>query len=317
MLFDLSFTERLKPEPFDECESKCMAGLDQVDFEIIQEKLTMILHEARDVFVRTGVSSMLESGDCAVALYTAKGDLVGAASGSFLYAVCGQPQIKYIYDKWWVRSGRDLKPGDIFYANDPVFGGIHTPDQFAFMPIFYEERLVGWTSAACHQGETGATEPGGMPVTARSRYDEGLRLSPIKIGENFVLRDDLLEMMANVVSRSPSMQIIDARARIGSCDRVRIRVEEICDEKGADFVVGVFAKIIRTVSEVTEKKISSWSEGTFRGVAFTDHIGTDEGLVKVSCALTKKGSRLIVDFTGNISGNPWSVQCFQAYHDSA
>ena len=117
-----------------------------------------------------------------------------------------------------------VNPGDIFYANDAVYGGVHNPDQFAFMPIFSDGRLLAWTAAACHQPETGACEPGGMPVSARTRYDEGLKLSPMKIGEAFTLRDDIVEMMANMVSRAPQMQIIDVRARVMACNRVRIRI---------------------------------------------------------------------------------------------
>ncbi len=199
MILDMTFTDKLKPEPFDEFELDCVSCLDRIDFEIASEKLNMIVEEAKDIFVRSGVSSMLRSGDVSVGLYTAKGDMVSAACGSYLYAVCGQPQIKYICYRWKDHPDVGVKPGDIFYANDAVYGGVHNPDQFAFVPIFYEERLLAWAAAACHQPETGACEPGGMPVSARTRYDEGLKLSPIRIGENFTLREDLLEMMANMV----------------------------------------------------------------------------------------------------------------------
>jgi len=311
MILDMSFTERLKPEPLSAYEHLCMHRLDQTDFEIAAEKLNMIVEEAKDIFHRSGVSSMLESGDVAVGLYTAKGDMVTAACGSYLYAVCGQPQIKYIYNRWGTRDSMAVRPGDIFYANDAIFGGIHNPDQFAFMPIFYGHRLVGWSTASCHQAETGACEPGGMPVTDRSRYDEGLKLSPIKIGENFILREDLLEMMANMVSRAPHMQIIDARARVVACDRVRMRVEELAKAKGADFIIGVFAKILRMTADAARRKINGWVDGTFKGVVFTDHVGVDEGLVKAACTLTKKGDNLKLDFTGTSPETPGPYNAFK------
>ena len=53
-----------------------MSALDPIDFEVVKEKLNMIVEEAKEIFVRSGVSSMLRSGDVSVGLYTAKGDMV-------------------------------------------------------------------------------------------------------------------------------------------------------------------------------------------------------------------------------------------------
>lgn len=311
MILDMTFTERLKPEPFDDSELEAMHRLDRVDFEIAFQKLNMIVEEAKDIFVRSGVSSMLRSGDVAVGIYTAKGDMVTAACGSYLYAVCGQPQIKYICSRWKDHPNVGVKPGDVFYANDAVYGGVHNPDQFAFMPIFHQGRLLAWAAAACHQPETGACEPGGMPVSSRTRYDEGLKLSPIRIGENFVLRDDLLEMMANMVSRAPHMQLIDLKARVLSCDRVRIRVEEMAKERGTDFLTGVFSKILRVTAMAARRRIAHWVDGTFRSVVFTDHIGVDEGLIKASCTLTKQGEHLTFDFSGTSPEPPGPYNAFK------
>jgi acetophenone carboxylase len=311
MILDMTFTERLKPEPFDPVDLEYMQRLDSVDFEIAAEKLNMIVEEAKDIFVRSGVSSMLRSGDVAVGIYTAKGDMVTAACGSYLYAVCGQPQIKYICARWKDHPTVGVRPGDIFYANDAVYGGVHNPDQFAFIPIFYGDRLIAWAAAACHQPETGACEPGGMPVSARTRYDEGLKLSPIRIGEDFVLREDLLEMMANMVSRAPHMQLIDLKARVLSCDRVRIRVEQLAKDKGPEFLMGVFTRVIAMTSEAARARISSWVDGTFRSVVFTDHIGIDEGLVRGKCTLIKRGERLHFDFTGTSPETPGPYNAFK------
>ena len=91
------------------------------------------------------------------------------------------------------------------------------------MPIFYKGRLLAWATAALHTTETGAIEPGGMPVSAKSRFDEGLNMPPIKIGENFELRNDFLEFYTVYGLRAPAMFISDLRARCTTADRVRVR----------------------------------------------------------------------------------------------
>jgi acetophenone carboxylase len=237
--------------------------------------------------------------------------MVTAAVGSYLYAVCGQPQIKYIQNRWQFHKNVGINPGDVFYANDAVYGGVHNPDQFAFMPVFHGDCLVAWVAASCHQPETGACEPGGMPVSSKSRYDEGLKLSPIKIGENYILRDDLLEMMANMVSRAPHMQLLDLRARVMACDRVRTRLAKMAEDKGVEFLMGVFNRTLETTSRAVRDRISTWVDGTFESVVFTDHIGLDEGLVKGCCTLIKKGDNLTFDFSGTSPETPGPYNAFK------
>jgi len=52
----------------------------------------------------------------------------------------------------------------------------------AIVPVFYKGQLIAWCGAANHTTETGAVEPGGMPVTASARFTEGMNLPPMKVG---------------------------------------------------------------------------------------------------------------------------------------
>ena len=60
--------------------------------------------------------------------------------------------------------------------------------------MFFEEKLIGWTAALSHTTETGAKEPGGMPVSATSRFEEGMNLPPMKIGQDFRINNDIIEL---------------------------------------------------------------------------------------------------------------------------
>ena len=72
--------------------------------------------------------------------------------------------------------------------NDARYGNIHNTDQSLIIPVFHEGELVCFVGAIVHEGENGACEPGGMPSAAESPYDEGLKMSPLKVGENFEFR---------------------------------------------------------------------------------------------------------------------------------
>jgi N-methylhydantoinase B/oxoprolinase/acetone carboxylase alpha subunit len=290
--------EWIKPSPPTEEELECMKLLQPGDYEIYTEKLNNFLLESKEVFLKLGVSSMLRSGDLVTGIYNPQGDMIDAWCGTYLHAVVGQLPIKYVAANWLDEPTVGCKDGDIFYVSDPLYGGIHNCDQIVVMPVFNDGELIAWTNAAVHQPETGACEPGGMPLTAKTRHDEGMLLSPIKIGENFRLREDLVEMCVNFMSRAPRMQAIDMRARVSGADRLRIRLVALAKQKGNEFVKGLFRRILIESEEGSRRRIRTWNDGVYRAVTFMDIVGEKHRLVRNFLTLTKKDDRLLWDFTG-------------------
>jgi N-methylhydantoinase B/oxoprolinase/acetone carboxylase alpha subunit len=295
----------LKPAPATPREAECSARIAQGDYEIGVQVNNDILDEAMEVFVRSSRSYFGVSGDSMVAIFTANGDLVNASCGTYLHAIIQPNVIKFIRKYYADNPG--IREGDIWYTNDALYGGIHNPDQVALMPIFYKGELIAWASAALHTTETGAIEPGGMPVSARSRFEEGMNLPPMKIGENFELRNDFLEFYNVYGLRAPAMFISDLKARCTTADRVRIRMLELAEKRGADFVVGLLHKMSETAEAGARQKIKTLPDGKFRAVVFNDAIGWTPALVR-SCFLTitKQDGRIVFDFHGTSPENPSS-----------
>lgn len=309
-MIDYEVLERIDPEPKTEFEQISMDSLNIGEYEIYSEKLNQLVLEAKEVLTKVGISSMLHSGDVIVGLYTAKGDLVAAYCGVYLHAVTTQIVIKYILKHYKDDPTIGINEGDIFYANEALLGGVHNPDQVTVMPIFHEGEIVAWSATAVHQPETGAIEPGGMPVSARSRADEGMKLPPIKLGENYMIKQDLLNMMENMVYRAPRMQVVDTKARVAACDRLRVRVQELIKKKGVKLVTGVMRRMLEVAEEGARKRIASWQDGTYRSVSFMDTIGIEDSLLRCKLTLTKKGDKLTFDFTGSSPENDGSFNSF-------
>ena len=297
--------EWLKPAPTTGHEKECAAKVRQGDYEIGVQITNDILDEAMEIFVRSSRSYFGVSGDSMVAIFTANGDLINASCGTYLHAIIQPIVIKFIQK--YYKDNPGIRDGDIWYTNDALYGGIHNPDQVALMPVFHKGQLIAWASAALHTTETGAIEPGGMPVSAKSRFEEGLNLPPIKIGENFELRNDFLEFYSVYGLRAPAMFISDLRARCTTADRVRVRLLELADKRGQDFVVGLLRRMCETAEEGARKKIRALPDGKFRAVVFNDAIGWTPALVRACyLTLTKQGDRLIFDFQGTSPENPSS-----------
>src|ERR1019366_9454473 len=104
----------------------------------------------------------------------------------------------------------------------------------------------------------------------------------IKIAENFEIRNDFLEFYSAYGMRAPAMFISDLRARCTTADRVRVRVVELAEKRGADFVTGLLRKMSDTAEASARRKIRDLPDGKFRAIAFNDAIGLTPALVR-SC----------------------------------
>lgn len=296
----------LKPSTPSQHELDLADQIDPATFEIGFQRTNDILDEGMDVFVRSCRCAMGVAGDSLIGIMTAQGDLVNGSCGTYLHAVIPPLVIKYILANY----GDQLRDGDLWFANDAVYGGVHNPDQMVCMPVFYEGKLVAWTAALVHTTETGAIEPGGMPVSATSRFEEGMNVPPMRIGRDFKLDEDVVSMFVAFGIRAPSMIAVDLKARCTTADRVRTRLIELCDREGPDYLTGLFRKMLQEAEAGARALIEQWPDGKYRCVTFSDAVGLKQGLVK-SCAMTieKKGDRMLVDLseTGPETPSPYNA----------
>src|SRR5579884_580991 len=302
----------IKLEPPSEAELAAVEALRPGDYEIGFQRTNDILDEALEVFQRSCRSSMGIAGDVMVALFTAGGDLVNAAAGTYLHAIIQPIIVKYIRRHYARNPG--IEEGDIWCANDALYGGIHNPDVVCLVPVFHQGELIAWAGAANHTTETGAIEPGGMPVSAQARFEEGMNLPPVKIGQGGELRNDWLEVFSAYGIRAPQMVVTDLKARATAADRVRTRLVELADKEGREWVVGLLRKMLMVAEEGARRRVAAWPEGRFRCVAFSDSLGTRRGLVRSAyLTLEKRGDRLVFDFTGT---SPENVSSYHAHVQS-
>lgn len=303
----------LKTAPATEDERREAARIDPARFEIGFQRTNDILDEGMDVFQRSCRCAMGVAGDSLVAIMTAQGDIVNGSCGTYLHAVIPPLIIKYILHNHAKNPG--IKDGDLWFANDAVYGGVHNPDQMVAMPVFHEGELIAWTAALVHTTETGAIEPGGMPVSATSRFEEGMNLPPIKIGDNFMLREDIVTMFTAFGIRAPQMIAVDLKARCTTADRVRTRLLEMVQREGPGHLKGLFRKMLDTADHGARAIIGAWPDGKYRCVTFSDAVGLRQGLVR-SCYMTleKQGDRMLVDFS---ESGPETPSSYNAHPQAA
>jgi len=276
-----------------ELETKGLNALSDVELEIFHHKMITIVSEAQEVWSSLSIADLAMSGDNSVSLFTPGGDLSVSSAGIHFHNLLNYAQIKFILKNYKNDPSVGVKEGDVFFFNNPVSGGVHAPDMFTAMPIFYEGELVSWAAVGAHQGENGSVSPGGYTPHATTRFEEGLQIHALKIGENYRLRQDVVDYMCSCV-RNPFVLANDLRARMATCMRVESRVKREIEKRGAAVVAGSLRRLILWASQLARQRIANLNDGVYRSVLFLDTLGTVEGLARVPTTVIKKGDEMTI-----------------------
>jgi acetophenone carboxylase len=303
---DHEVVQRLRPEPMTQAEIDAQERIDPVEFDIFKHKMHMIALEGKETTMKLGASTAMRWGDVAFGVFTRQGDLSVCATGIYHHAVLGQIPLKYVVKHWVNEPSVGVKEGDSFFYNDPFYAGVHNADMGLAVPVFYKGELMCFIAAAVHTGEAGGTEPGGTCNTAKTKYDEGLLVPPIKIGENYQLREDILNMLA-AMTRDPRTMILDIKARLAAARIAQRRVLEVIEEKGPEFFIGGLRRILTQTGEAARRRVAQLNDGVYRQPRFLDTVGTEAGLTKINLTLIKKGDTITMDFENSspmLEGRP-------------
>lgn len=269
------------------------------DINLIRNRLQTACNESFDMVEQMGAAPGAKWGDLIAGIYSSQGDLaMSSAGGVLIFSVLAQHPVKFALKYWRDDPTVGIREGDIFMHNDARYGNIHNTDQSLTLPVFHDGEIVCFVGTIVHEGENGACEPGGMPGGAESPYDEGLKMSPLKVGENFEFRKDLLTFLQNSV-REPKLQLEGMKSKLHASLRIKRRVEEII----ADYGVEAFMATVRGTLSYTEaevrRRLQTWPDGKVLTNTFADSTLRENVLIKIRCEVTKKGDELIIDLRGS------------------
>jgi len=270
--------------------------IDPVTFEVVWHRLLDTTEEMGIKYMRTSGSPVLVGAyDASTGICLPDGQLV--AMGPYITT---QAHVLRLIVQAVVKA-RAKVPGiskdDMFICNDPYLGATHQPDVATVAPFHHDGEIRAWVGSSGHWLDIGGSEPGGFNMTARSVYDEGLRLPPTKIVEGGVIREDLVELIMNHL-REPLAEL-DLRGQIVSNQAGIQRLSAMYDEFGAAVVGGVMEQAIGHVERRLRARLRQLPDGVWREVQFLDHDGHRLNMRRIVCTVTKQHDRLSVDFTGS------------------
>ena len=275
--------------------------VDPITLDLIENALRNARLEMDATLFRTALSpGIREQGDAFPLIANRDGKMIVGQFGSFIGGFLEG------YDG-------DIEEGDIILLNDPYSceGAIsHNNDQLIVLPIFRNGRVISWSAMFGHMTDIGGKVPGSMPNDARSIFEEGLRIPPVKLYRKGEFQEDILKI-ATHQSRMPEWYKADLHAIVASCNVAAKRIHEICERFGDDVYHSATNQLLaRNRRAMRHLIMESIAE---EPVVFEDYIcddGNGNGPFKIKCTMQRKGEKVYLDFDGTDPQSDYSINFY-------
>ena len=240
--------------------------VDTVTVEVIRNLLMSIAEETYSIVVRSAYSTnMKERRDVCTAVIDPDGNSVAQVES--LAALLGSLQsvVPNIYAKY---GKENIKPGDMFVANDPYHGGgNHLPDIVFAAPAFANGRLIGWIANIGHHSDIGGKVPGSTSGDADSMFQEGIRIPVIRIQEKGNVISSVLDLILDN-TRVPQERYGDLTAQM-SANIIGVQRIEEAYARYQDVLIDCMTELVSYTERRVRAIVKELPDGEY---CFTDYV---------------------------------------------
>jgi len=289
--------KELKISPKLKLHKGAETEVDPVTYEVIRHNLWNINEEHGATIQRiSGSPVAMYALDLNPSILTEDAEFV--YFGPYMQYMSGvtDTQVKWILEH---RSDNpEIKPGDMFLANDPWVGAAHQMDVMLICPIFHGDELFCWITNCLHQYDIGGITPGSFCPSAESAFEEGILIPPVKLIENGIIRKDIEDIYLRS-SRKPKMVALDLRAQIAGNVTAKARIEALLERYGADKVKAVMRQVIAKAEVAFLDKMARLPDGVWQDRTYVESCRPgDRRTHRVVITVKKEGNRLIFENEG-------------------
>jgi N-methylhydantoinase B len=272
------------------------AASDPITAEVVARFLHLAAEEMGATLTRTAFSpNIKERADCSSAVFDAAGNVVAQAHRVPIHLGSMIGTVETLLKRF---PASEIRPGDMFIANDPYNGGgTHLPDINVVAPVFRGDRIVAFVANIAHHADVGGMVPGSEAAVCRTIYQEGLRLPLVRVMRQGEVNRDVVDIVL-LNSRTPEEREGDLRAQFAA------------NFVGIQRVASLFAKYGDAVAETaiasfldfTERRFAAAIDrlpaGSYEEIDYLDGDAAGQ-VVPVRVKLTVGGGKLHFDFTGS------------------
>jgi len=280
-----------------------MSRIDLVTGAVIQGALESIALEMGHKLMRMSYSSIIrESEDFGAALTDADGlQMCECKMSTPLQSGPIPGYVRNVLDVLAER-GDPVRPGDVIMHNDPYGGASHGPDVAFCVPVFFEDRLIGWSVTTAHHLDIGALAPGSCGIVdAVDTYAEGLQFKAIKCFDQGKRNDAVWHILrANI--RATDLVVGDMEAQIEAARIGAARLLDLVGRYGLDATMAAFHDLMDYSERLMRDAIRALPDGDYTATTKIDGYLDDPNPARrelpLVVTLMVRGDDLTVDLTG-------------------
>lgn len=267
---------------------------DPIRLAVMNHLFASIAEEMGASLMRTAFSvNIKERRDLSCAVFDAKGRMIAHAAHIPVHLGSTPTSVRAVLDTMC------LDPGDVAIVNDPYAGGTHLPDITLVSPVYIGKspKPLFFVANRAHHADVGGITAGSMPL-ARHIDEEGVRIPPTKLRVRGRLdRKFLSGFLAQV--RTPAEREGDLRAQLSANHTAEGRLRAAVLKHGAAELRRSVEALLDYAERMTRHAIRSLPAGTYRFEDVLDDDGFGAHDIPIRVAVTLRGGRARVDFTGS------------------
>ena len=266
------------------------SALSEIQNQIMWNRLIAIVEEQAQTLIRTAFStSAREAGDLSAGVFDTQGRMLAqAVTGTPGHVNAMAASVGFFLDKY---PAHTMRPGDVYFTNDPWLGTGHLHDFTMVTPTFHDGKAIGLFASTTHVVDIGGI---GFGADGRQVYDEGLYLPILPLAKEGVMDEAILEIVrANV--REP-VQVEGDLYSLMACNEIGCRrLVEMMDEFELAELDALGEYMVEHSHQAMLEEIAKLPKGTYHNSMRID--GYDMPLDLVA-ALTIADDGIYVDFDG-------------------
>ena len=271
--------------------------IDPITLAVMKNALDSIVDEVAYTVMRTARSEIVKDVmDYSAAICDVHGEMIAQAKTIALHLGAVPEAIGVVINQY----GDSFRPNDAVILNDPYQGGMHLPDIFMISPIFFEERLRGYSVVICHHTDVGGRVAGSNASDSTEIFQEGLRIPALKLFEEGRMSPMLVSIIEKNV-RVPDLVLGDLKAQYAACQVGTREISKLFEKHGIETAERYFAELLDYAERMTRAEILKWPDGTYSFTDYIDDDGFNEEPLPIKVAITVEGNRLFVDYSGSSS----------------
>lgn len=187
-----------------------------------------------------------------------------------------------------------LEEGDVLILNDPYVSGTHLNDVAMITPLFYKNEPILFLANKAHHVDVGGPMPASINPEAKSLYEEGLIIPPLKLFKNGEIDQGVLNLILENF-KVPKISKIDLLAQYAANLHGKKAVKEIISKLGIEKFLEFCEKAMEHSSKLILRELEDYQDKEAEG---EDYIELDEEFLKIRAKIKIK-DKFYVDFIGS------------------